>query len=179
MSIQSVSSTLYSYDTTNIFKNLSSSNGFDASSLLATKTDTKPEGPPPGPPPGEGSSSEDMQTAIDNLQTTNPELAEKLQNIDDRMEELRESGVSPEEARKTIESEFGKPTDAEMQEIDAAMGKTSSSQGTASTTGSSTTSDLSNYLSDQSSNSSILQFLSERLGELSQLASQWSQQAAS
>ena len=79
---------------------------------------------PSGPPPGGGAkppSSDEMKQMIAKLKETDPALAAKLEKVSSKMEELKKSGVSQEEAMKTIQSEFGKPTDTEMKEIGSVM----------------------------------------------------------
>jgi len=135
---------------------IGSSSAFNLASLQSTASMKKPP---------------DMQDAIAKLKDTDPELAEKMEQIDTRLNELREQGVSHEDAMATIDSEFGKLSDEEMQKVDAAMGKTrpsgppppppSSSSETEETDSSTIDySALLNYSSANTANTSILNLLS-------------------
>lgn len=128
-----------------------------------------PKGPPPaggkppagGPPPPGGANSDEMKAALEKLKSSNPELAEKMGKIGERMETLKKDGVSMEEAHKTIEAEFGKPTDDEMSQLSAALGRPARKSQSSSATPLSS-SDVSQLISSQSQNSNILKFLEER-----------------
>lgn len=124
-----------------------------------------------------------MATAIANLKSSDPTLADKLQRISDRRAELEKSGTSDEDTRKTIESEFGGPTEAEMSKIAAAGGPprpggpggprgsggpkgpppAKSSSDTSDTATSVKPTDLQAFLDAMGSNSAVAQLLSARM----------------
>ena len=67
---------------------------------------------------GQGRPSEaQMKEGLDQLRKSNPELAAKMEKIQTRMQELQKGGTSIEDAMKTIESEFGKPSESEMKSM--------------------------------------------------------------
>lgn len=114
--------------------------------------------PPSGPPPEE--MQEDMAKAIESLKTSNPELAEKMQKISDRMTELQESGVSMEEAQETLKTEFGEPTEDEMNQVASAMGKPRPPKPPTTSQTQLSSEDVSSYLTAQTSNSKVAEYLS-------------------
>lgn len=145
---------------------ISSSTG---ASSAAVQSRPAPKGPPPsggkppagGPPPNGGPNSDEMKAALEKLKSSNPELAEKMQKIGERMESLKNEGVSMEEAHKTVEAEFGKPTDDEMSQLGAALGRPARKNASSSATPLSS-GDVSQLISSQTQNTDILKLLEER-----------------
>lgn len=64
-----------------------------------------------------------MKMKMAQLQQTDPALAEKLDKVRSRLEELRKSGASAEDAKTTIDKEFGKPTDQETKTLQSIFGQ--------------------------------------------------------
>ena len=62
------------------------------------------------------------EQALSKLKESDPDLAAKMEKIDTRMDELRDSGVSGKDAKQTIDKEFGQLSDKELGELREAMG---------------------------------------------------------
>ena len=62
------------------------------------------------------------QEGLAKLKESNPELAQKVEKIDSRMEELRTSGVDPKKAMETIKSEVGELSESDRASMDEAFG---------------------------------------------------------
>jgi Skp family chaperone for outer membrane proteins len=103
---------------------------------------------------GQPPSETQMKQGLEKLKSSNPELAQKMEKVQSRMTELQKSGKSQEEIFKTLESEFGKPTEADMKQIGQSM------MGSLNNNSFDLTSILSNRSRDL--NDSILSFLDSR-----------------
>lgn len=62
------------------------------------------------------------QEGLAKLKASSPELAQKVEKIDSRLEELRTSGVDREEAMATVKSEIGELSESERASMDEAFG---------------------------------------------------------
>lgn len=96
-------------------------------------------------------SEQEMQAKLKELKSSNPELAAKMEKVGNRMKELQKSGVSQEDAMKTIQKEFGKPSKSEMQALGGGSNGSSSF-------------DVSSFLDSKSSNDAVLSMMSSRTG---------------
>ena len=92
-------------------------------------------------------SKDQMQSMLKQLKSSNPDLAAKMEKIGNRMEELQKGGTSMDDAMKTIEKEFGKPSDKDVKSLQSAGGPSGKF-------------DVSGFLSSQSQNNSIMSLLS-------------------
>lgn len=63
----------------------------------------------------------DMSKVIDQLKTTNPDLANKLQSMHDAMDQYRKAGVDPKTAREKVNAQFGSLTTDEQNQVKAAI----------------------------------------------------------
>ena len=99
-------------------------------------------------------SEQEMQAKLKELKSSNPELAAKMEKIGNRMKELQKSGTSQQDAMKTIEKEFGKPSEKDMQSLGGKSGTSNFN--------------VSEFLSNQSSNDSVLSLLSSSSSKKSQ-----------
>jgi len=58
-----------------------------------------------------------MQQKLDQLKKTDPELADKMSKIGEKMEAAQKSGTDPRSAMQSIKSEFGELSDKELSEL--------------------------------------------------------------
>jgi len=83
------------------------------------------QGPPPGPPPSSKASKSEEDESIDGListlRTTNSSLADKLQELQGNLEQLKESGADDETVQSAIASDLASLTDAEKTELLSAV----------------------------------------------------------
>jgi len=67
--------------------------------------------------------------ALAKLKESNPELAQKVEKIDSKLEEMRTAGVERDEAMASVKAEFGELSEPERAEMDAAFGTPSGTGG--------------------------------------------------
>lgn len=114
-----ISGTSSYYYTSSLYGSSNSSTAATAFAQLSSSQSTQAASMPP-PPPGGG---QDMEAAKAKLQQIDPDLAKKMEDFHDQIDQMKESGASQDEIQQTMKSNMDSLSDTEKSELESVFGK--------------------------------------------------------